>query len=375
MPDRNRRLGSQLLRGRPASLVDLKMAQAKPKSATINHANETLTPVGALMTKLVSVLLLVALPFSGCSEPSTLSKRTPQIGPSNQITAVGYPLSFFAHQLLDGSIKIHTLAPDKKSTTPWRPSHAEILTMQKSDIIFVNGSAAPFANWLPHVTLPESKLCATANEGLKLADMIAVEDIRIVHSHGPEGEHSHPTMVRYPWLDPAMAMGQVDVMASRLIKTYPAMESSITKSHQELNKELAQLSAGIEQIAATKTSPVSILTDSPDLKYLTRALSLQDVHLNWSEPLGIDEAKAQLQEKLSSTNPSPEFMLFANEPDQTLRSSVESLGLKIILLDSMARVPDLDYFRVMANNLHQLQLVLALESNQAKPQASASEQN
>ena len=373
------------------------MAHAKPNLQLIVWANQSLTPPGALLTKLVSVLLLVPPLLTGCQKAATQPDQTPQTGPSNQVTAVGYPLSFFAQQLVDESIKIHAVLPKQGSLASWRPSRDEILSMQKSDIIFINGSAAPFASWLPHVTLPESKVCATANDGLKLSDMISVEDIRIVHSHGPEGEHSHPTMVAYTWLDPAIAAKQVAIMAKRLTTTYPKLKSSIADKQQKLTGELKKLSKAIKtvnlhlalkKISIGEKSPTTMLTDSPNLKFLTRVLGVNDIHLNWSKGLSTSEAEIQLKEKLSSLASRPEFMLFADEPTAELRSVAESFQLNVIVMNSMASATsDSNYFHVMSENLNRLKPTYEIEAKdkikpkhkndaeQAKPNVSDPEQN
>jgi len=248
--------------------------------------------------------------------------------------------------------------------------------MQQSDIIFVNGTAAPFATWLPHVTLPDSKLCSTANDGLALTDMIAVEDIRIVHSHGPEGEHSHPTMVAYTWLDPAMAAKQVGIMANRLSDTYSNLKSSIDQAAQELTKELLALSASLGELQTQSENAASVLTDSPDLKFLTRALGLNDVHLNWQEPPSVSEAETQLKAKLLSAEPRPEFMLFTSEPPAELRSAVESSNLGVIVVNPIASQPlDDDYFGIMSKTLNQLQPVFGITPAAPETNSSDSEQN
>ena len=248
--------------------------------------------------------------------------------------------------------------------------------MQKSDIIFVNGSAAPFATWLPHVTLPESKICATVNEGLKLSDMIAVEDIRVVHSHGPEGVHSHPTMVAYTWLDPTMAAKQVAIMASRLTSSYPEQESSIAAEQQQLTAELESLTEIIDAFHNDDTGPSSVLMDTPKLKFLTRAFGLTDFHLNWEQPPNVSDAETQLKEKLAGATPSPKFMLFTDEPTTELRLLAESLNLQVIVVNSMKHTPiDSDYIRVMIDNSNQLKPVFGIEPKPAKPIVTDAEQN
>lgn len=316
---------------------------------------KTITPSHLRQTLVVASVLAL---LTGCQTqtPATKQSNLPKL--SHQVAAASYPLAYFAEQLTGDSIEVLAITPAAKAGESWRPSQAETLSMQESDIIFVNGSAAPFATWLPHVTLPDSKICATANDGLKLSDMIAVEDIRIVHSHGPEGEHSHPTMVAYSWLDPNMSAKQVAIMTERLIATYPDSKPSIQQSALKLTEALEELAPQFADISQHATEPPIVLTSSPDLKFLTRAAGLNDIHLNWREPPSPAEAKAQLEAKLSTLEQSPKFMLFPAEPTPDLRSVAESFDLETIVLDPMRFAPpEGDYFSVMSANLKKLEPV------------------
>ena len=330
-----------------------------------------------LCLSFAAVSFLASIMLAGCDQTAADSSRENEPPkPSHQVTGVGYPLSWLAGRLVDDSIDVLTVTPSPDKVESWRPSRDQILSMQRSDIIFVNGSAAPFASWLPHVTLPDPKICQTANDGLKLADMIAVKDIRIVHSHGPEGEHSHPTMTAYTWLDPAMAAKQAAVMAKRLKSIYPNLKSSIDVTESKLTKELEQLSSRLSEIKTQVTEPLNVLTSSPDLKFLTRAAGLSDVHLNWRKPPTSDEAKAQLEAKISLLETRPEFMLLTSEPSPELRSAVESLNLEIVVLNPMTYAPVKgDYLAVMRDNAQRLRTVLTGSQNQAQSQTDESEPN
>jgi len=328
------------------------------------------------LPKAILSLALLSILLTGCGQSSPAVTPAASETRSQQVTAVGYPLACFANQLVDNSVEVLTLTPPEGPLASWKPSRDQISSMQKSDVIFINGSSAPFASWRPRVTLPESKICATANEGLKLADMIAVEDIQIVHSHGPEGEHSHATMVAYPWLDPAMAVKQVGIMADRLTTTYPEMQTAIANAKEELTSEFDLLSATIRQIQSQTKKPTNVLTGSPDLKFLTRALGLNDIHLNWAESPNASQAEIQLKEKLASAQPRPKLMLFAHPPTAELRSVVESMDLKVIMVSKMAREPvGSDYFSVMNETLARLKLALQIDSDSTSANLPDSEQN
>ena len=206
--------------------------------------------------------------------------------------------------------------------------------------------------------------------------MIAVEDIRIVHSHGPEGEHSHPTMVAHTWLDPTMMKQQLAIMAERLSDTYPNLTQTIMEREVELATQLDDYTEGLNQYGSRFDKESAVFTSTPDLKFLTRQIGVNDVHLNWQTPPDLPDAKSQLEQKLSSLTPRPEFILFSVEPSPELRSAAEELDLQIIVIETMSGPPsEGDYFTIMQDNLNRLARAFDAKQTDALPVVPDSEQN
>ena len=118
---------------------------------------------------------------------------------TDRIVTVSYPLQYLTQRIATNDLIIEFPAAESDVPRNWKPTIDEIANIQKADLIITNGPGIDYANWLIKVTLPDSKICATS-EALSLQDFIKVKGVDIVHSHGPEGEHSHPFMVAYSWL-------------------------------------------------------------------------------------------------------------------------------------------------------------------------------
>jgi zinc transport system substrate-binding protein len=58
--------------------------------------------------------------------------------------------------------------------------------MQGADRILLNG--ADYEKWVPQATLPDGSV---VNTSAAVSDRYIETDDAIVHSHGPEGMHSH----------------------------------------------------------------------------------------------------------------------------------------------------------------------------------------
>ncbi|MEE2825032.1 MAG: metal ABC transporter substrate-binding protein [Planctomycetota bacterium] len=311
---------------------------------------------------LAKLAILLALPVlwmpCGCQR----NDRTPQDNTafsqptrSDQVSAISYPLFFVTGKLLEGtSIQLDLVAPPANAPEPWTPDQQQIETLQASDLIIANGSGAPFAKWMVRVSLPESRVIQTT-DNFSIEEFIMVKDHRVVHQHGPEGEHSHPFMVAETWLDPAMLKKQAEEIAVALIRCYPTLDNQVRENLEQLNQSLDRLTEQVKGIPKG-----NVITSTPRLKYLTRAAGLQDTHLLWfdlpeqstwqttGEKAFIDRA----QEAGSSC------MLFDTDPPNWLRERLRELGYPVVSLNSFSRggLPsEGDFLQVMENNLATLQ--------------------
>ena len=279
---------------------------------------------------------------------------------SNRVVAVAYPLAYLSERLLEET-GVSVEFPDAGSDSPgnWQPPADAVTEMQSADLVITNGPGVPYAQWLTRVTLARKKTCVSAAD-LPTADFITVNDHKIVHRHGPEGEHSHPYMVPYSWLDPAVALRQARKIATDLIATYPDHQESIERNLESLAEDLDSLSAKLD---ATKPGEqVSVMSANPNLKFLTRAAGLNDVHLLWldeipEEPL--EEVHAKVLAATGAGQPDlrwleagrPRVMLWPS----SLGPVPEIEGWLPVEIDLLDRRPSTgDYLSVMDDNIEQL---------------------
>ena len=222
-----------------------------------------------------SVLLL------GCETPSDSNVTFEPEAKTKRIIAVSYALQYMTGRISGDGYSVELPASETRAPQAWAPSVEQIRDMQKADLIITNGPGADFAQWLVRVTLPKSKICNSC-EGFELGQYIAVKDYRIVHSHGPEGEHSHPYFVPYPWLDPEIAILQAANIRVALSATYPESADRFKVKFAELKSELENLAKEFRN-AAGSGEPFNVVSANPQMKYLTRFLGANDRHLFWFE--------------------------------------------------------------------------------------------
>jgi len=234
--------------------------------------------------------------ISGCrpNQPTTTNDATRpgSHASSKTIVATSYPIQWVTQQIVGDAYQVSFPAGSSDHPDRWRPERNTIPEIQAADLIVCNGVAAPYAGWMKTVSLPSSKVVESASKGMSLADFISVEDIQIVHTHGPEGEHSHPTMVSRSWLEPAMLIKQSNCIAEQVCKLSP--DDAVL-----FRANLAEVTSKLESIMPDafpeQTPPVFAAT--PELKFLTRAAGVVDLHFNWNEKTMLKEVETDLASK------------------------------------------------------------------------------
>ena len=272
--------------------------------------------------------------------------------PSRRIVAASYALQYLTQRLVGESVVVefpaeHSLEPDH-----WSPGTDEISAMQKADLIVINGKAAEFANWIVQTTLPTSRICESC-ENIPLKNLIAVPDYQLVHSHGPEGEHSHAYMVPGIWLDPQMALLQTQDIAKRLQTMYPELKLEIETNLNELRTELTSLE---KSYSYSDTDRPSVVTTSPEFKYATRAAGVADHHMLWFEKLyeqAPDATVKKLRNLVSDKRASA--VIVHPEFPAKLREVCQQENVSIVIVDLLEKKPETgDYLTALKENLRRL---------------------
>lgn len=307
------------------------------------------------------VLMLGSVAFVGCFQKNEVTPG--EIGASEdsdfRVVAISYPLQYLAGRIAGDLIAVDCpVPPDIENPSRWKPSREAVLAMQSADLVIANGVGADYAKWLPKVSLPETKLCRTASKGLSLSDYIAVEDVTMVHSHGPEGEHSHPTMVSRTWLDPAVAKKQAVYVAEQLTKKYPQFAAEFSANLAALIKDLDRLTNLLQPIPGQPS--VSLVTATPNQKFLARAAGSGDLHLTWFSIPDVEQASLDLKSLLEGAGVSEGVVLFDRElPSAEILAVIEGQGCRSLALDLIDQPPETgDFLSSLESNITALKKTL-----------------
>ncbi|MEM7453876.1 MAG: zinc ABC transporter substrate-binding protein [Planctomycetota bacterium] len=310
---------------------------------------------------LLTAFCVLAVSGCGTEDPNPVNPGFSALNAkSNRVVAVAYPLAYISERLLEGT-QVSVEFPGAESDNPgnWQPPEETVASMQEADLVITNGPGVTYAQWLIRVTLARNKTCISAAD-FPIADFITVNDHRIVHRHGPEGEHSHPYMVPYSWLDPAVLEKQARKIASNLVSVYPDNEETITRNLGELSEDLKKLTRKLEDLR--RTDQLSVLSANPNLKFLTRAAGINDIHLLWLEGIP-EQPQADIDAKSAEDSGPDQPELRWVETDgaramlwpSTLGAAPEITGWQTINIDLLDKQPESgDYLSVMDDNIEQL---------------------
>jgi len=264
------------------------------------------------------------------------------------VFSVNYPLHDFARRIGGDSVEAVLPVPGEVDPAFWSPTAEEVAGFQGADLILLNG--AGYAAWVDRVTLPESRLVDTS---AGFADRYLALDGATVHSHGPEGEHSHGTVAFTTWLDPVLAGEQAAAVAAALSRARPH-EATVFGSRLELLQQELQALDSRLQAALGGGAATPLLASHPVYPYLARryALDLRSVHF---EPDTMPDRAAWSELESIVASHAARWMLWEAQPRAEIAQRLRSMGIEPVVYAPCGNTPrDGDFIGTMTDNVERL---------------------
>lgn len=295
-----------------------------------------------------SLAILLTVMTVGCNNKEAESVRMDSAGVPIVFVS-NYPLEWMVDSLVGDKVRI--LAPWQGSGDPayWEPTAEHIAAIQSAQLILLNG--ATYEQWRSGVTLPETRLILTAsgfrNQWIEVVDAV-------VHSHGPDGNHSHAGTAFTTWMNLQLARQQCASVKDALVRLLPAEADAITAAWQQADAQLASLDQRLKDVSS-KLASTPLLASHPVYQYLTHGYQLKILELHWepdSDP-GADEWEA-LQRKLQS-HPA-QALLWENSPLPSVVDKLTGLGIQSIVFSPCSDKPENggNFLSVMETNIKNL---------------------
>jgi zinc transport system substrate-binding protein len=261
------------------------------------------------------------------------------------VAVVNYPLYSFATQI--GGDKVDIFFPEIDGDPAyWEPDETSIEKFQSADLILLNG--ADYAKWTEKVSLPSSTQINTA---------IAFKDQWIeikgeVHSHGPEGEHSHTGYAFTTWLDMKNAEKHAEAVYEALVKLLPEERASLESNFKEVRNQIQHLDSQLSEILGEKQD-LELFASHPVYQYLANGYDVDIVSYHWEPDQMPSEVNWQEFEH-DLDHHSARAMLWEDEPVSEIRQKLEEVGVTVIVFNPGGNKSDLDFISLMRQNIDNL---------------------
>ncbi len=303
------------------------------------------------------ILGLMVLAFlSGCvgdgpvkDVPSPLLDEPAKTDPLS-VYVVNYPLQYFVERIGGEHVEVVFPAPVGVDPAYWTPPAETVAAYQGADLVLLHG--AGYAKWVERVTLPLSRLVDTsADFEERLIPLVE----KTIHSHGPEGEHSHRGTAFTTWLDPSLAIEHARAVATALTKSRPDQKEDFQIGLESLEVDLQALDERLATLSAV-FGDEPLVFSHPVYQYLVRRYSLIGHSLHW-EPHDVpDEHMWQDLEHMLAEHPSS-WMIWEDVPLEETARRLAAMGVESLVFTTCANAPgEGDWLSVMRRN------VAALES-------------
>ena len=287
--------------------------------------------------------------IAGVSVACGSSERVPDVAPDSSpsvlsVYTVNYPLQYFAERIGGEHVDVSFPAPADGDPAYWNPDPDAVAAYQQADMILLNG--ASYAKWVASVTLPTSKIVDTSAGFLER--YIIIEGA-VVHSHGPEGEHSHGETAFTTWIDPTLAIEHAAAIRDAFIAARPEHASAFHQGFRALEQDLSALDERIEK-AVTGGADVLLVGSHPVYQYLARryGLSIPSVHFE-PDTYPASDSWHDLENILEDHRAT--WMIWESEPIARTSDKLREMGLESVVFDPCATRPESgDYLSVMEAN-------------------------
>lgn len=292
--------------------------------------------------------ILIILTFFLVSCGSRQGKEEQSQSTLPLVTAVNYPLFYFAQRIGGDLIRVEFPAPAGVDPAYWIPDDEALGIYQSADIILSNG--ADYAKWMNNVSLPASRIFNTSQYAEK--KYIRLEH-GSSHSHGPDGEHVHAGFAFTTWLDFELATMQAKAVSDALIRKLPESRIKLQENYEELKRDLLSLHAAMNEVS-TLIKGGNIIGSHPVYQYLSRAydMNIWSVHF---EPGEMPTPNQWSELGMLLENHQSRMMLWEDEPMPEINRILKEKEILVSVFKPCGnRQPGGDFISIMEDNIQEL---------------------
>ncbi len=254
--------------------------------------------------------------------------------------------------------QVELITPPNEDPAHYFPNSSQITQYQKSDLIFLNG--AGLESFEKKVALPKSKILYTAKSFQKewLSDQKNKE-----HQHGKEGKHSHGTWDPHTWVDPILAIKQLESIYLKLQSklTVPKDQGKLAMAFQSLSNHFQQIhQKWLSSLAPKLSSRFMLCSSHPAYAYLSHRYDLKIQAFDFDPTISIDQQNG-FKELLTLSQKAKQqgkkvLMLWESEPIIDIQHQLAEQGIESFTLRTIESKPkEESYLKAVLTDLDALE--------------------
>lgn len=264
---------------------------------------------------------------------------------TDKISAVAsfYPLYDFAKNVGGDKVEVTNITPAGAEPHDFEPSPQDLVKIQKADVFVYNG--AGFEPWVQKVN---TKLAVNTSESIDIL----------------EGDEEDEPFDPHIWLNPNLAMTQVDNISKALIKA-----DLLNKIYYENNAKnyKQKLSSLDQEFAKALKSCISrtIVTSHSAFNYLAKRYNLEVVTISGISPDEEPSLKAMTEIVKIAKKHNVKYIFFETLVSSKLSETIaKEIGAQTLVFNPVEGLTDdelnqgLDYISIQRANLQNLKLAL-----------------
>ena len=283
------------------------------------------------------LIIILLSGIASCSKNSQ-SKNNSRL----TVTVTNYPLLWIVESITEK--EVDTLYPVPKDIDPafWEPTDIDLLALDTSDIIFING--ATYEKWMTTVDLPVHKTFDTSKS---FQNQYRIIKNAVTHVHDGK-EHSHDGVDFNTWLNPEMLLKQADSVYEALRIKLPGKSELFKNNYITLRKKILDFAALLKKESVKESN---FFASHPVYGYLGEFCNWDIKSFIW-EP---DQMPSEEDwKKLEEIKGHSKYMLYEDEPISEIITRLNELEIKVIVFKTCNNIPDSDYLSVMKENIKNL---------------------
>lgn len=298
-------------------------------------------------------LFLIAVTSVGCARQREAERIEAVMADEARrplsVYVVNHPLQYFAERIGGAHVEVVFPAPPAVDPAYWSPDPETIAAYQGADLILLNG--AGYARWVELASLPRAKLVDTS---ASFKDRLLPLDEGTVHTHGPEGEHSHKGHAFTTWLDPTLAIVHARAIVEAFQEARSESATAFQAAFEGLENDLRDLDQRL-RVVVESLGGQPILFSHPVYQYLIARYGLNARSVHWEPDQEPDEAMWRELGELLDSQP-VRWMIWEDQPLEESVTRLESLGIASLVYRPCANLPrDGDLLAVMRDDLASLE--------------------